>query len=421
MIGHRASAATLAALVLGACAAPSQPAAESAGSATASDPGSASPRATAAPTRAGGSADPIAGEPPALELELVADGLAAPIGATGTPEGWILVNEQDGRVVAVNPADGRTEIALDIADRVSGGGEQGLLGLALHPDWPEVERAFVHYSDLNGDTVLSEFAGTAGGPGSPPTLDAASEQVLLREDQPYPNHNGGQLAFGPDGYLYMALGDGGSGGDPHGHGQNPQTRLGSILRLDVSSAGSATAPADNPFASGDGGAPEVFLYGLRNPWRFGFDIETGLLWIADVGQDAYEEVTRVDPVTQAGANLGWNVMEATHCFAAADCSSDGLTLPLAEYGHELGCSVTGGYVYRGEAIPALRGWYVFSDVCGGRILAVASDADPPADGAIAPLVLLDSGRAISAFGQTSDGELYVTDLAGALYRLVAAP
>lgn len=420
MTGRLASAAVVAGLVLVACATPSDPGAESPRG-TSSDPGSASPRASGVATPATGSPAAIAEGPPALELELVIDGLAAPIGATGTPEGWLLVNEQDGRVVAVNPADGRAEVVLDIADRVTGGGEQGLLGLAIHPDWPEVGRAFIHYSDASGDTVLAEFAGTPGGPDSPPTFDAASERVLLQEDQPYPNHNGGQLAFGPDGHLYMALGDGGSAGDPHGHGQNPETRLGSILRLDVSAPGSATAPSDNPFASGDGGAPEVFLYGLRNPWRFSFDAETGLLWIADVGQDAYEEVNRVDPLTQAGANLGWNAMEATQCFAAADCSSEGLTLPLAEYGRDLGCSITGGYVYRGDAIPPLRGWYTFSDLCGGRIFAVASDAEPQAEGAIPPVVLLDSGRSITAFGESSDGELYVTDLAGGLYRLVAAP
>lgn len=374
-----------------------------------------------ASTRPEPSSQPVGEAPPPIALELVVDGLAAPIGVAAVPDGWLLVNEQGGRVVAVNPADGRTEVALDITDRVTGGGERGLLGLALHPDWPDVPRAFVHYSDLDGDTVLSEFAGSPGGADAAPTLDPASEQVLLQEGQPYPNHNGGQLAFGPDGHLYMGLGDGGHGGDPHGHGQDPGTRLGSILRMDVSTPGAAVAPADNPFASGEGGAPEVFLYGLRNPWRFSFDPETGLMWIADVGQDALEEVNRIDPARQGGANLGWNVMEGSLCYAVAGCSTDGLTLPIAEYGHDLGCSVTGGYVYRGGAIPALRGWYLFSDVCGGRIFALASDADPPGDGALAPTVLLDSGRAISSFGEAVDGELYIADLAGGLYRVIAAP
>ena len=355
---------------------------------------------------------------------MVADGLADPINVTGTPEGWLLVNERGGRVIAVHPATGASAVAVDIGDRVVGGGEQGLLGLALHPDWPDVPRAFVHYSEraTGGDTVVSELAGTPGSADAPPTLDAASEQVLLRVEQPFPNHNGGQLAFGPDGFLYLGLGDGGAANDPFGNGQNASTLLGSILRLDVATPGRASVPGDNPFATGDGGAAEVFLYGLRNPWRFSFDRGTGLLWIADVGQDAFEEVNRIDPATQSGANLGWNVMDGAHCFAAASCSPDGLVLPLVEYGQGGGnCSVTGGYVYRGEAIPDLRGWYLFGDYCSGLVFGVASDVQPAPEGsALAPLTVLESGLQISSFGEDVDGELYVADLAGgALYRVVA--
>ncbi len=268
---------------------------------------------------------------------------------------------------------------------------------------------------------MSELAGTPGTADAPPTLDAGSEQVLLRVEQPFPNHNGGQLAFGPDGYLYLGLGDGGAANDPLGHGQDTSTVLGSILRLDVATPGAVTIPDDNPFASGDGGAPEVFLYGLRNPWRFSFDREAGLLWIADVGQDAYEEVDRIDTATQGGANLGWNVMEGAHCFADPACSSDGLTLPLAEYGRDLGCSVTGGYVYRGAAIPDLRGWYLFGDYCTGFIFGLPSDASPPADGtALAPLIVAETPLSISSFGEGADGELYVADVGrGGLYRVVA--
>lgn len=241
-------------------------------------------------------------------------------------------------------------------------------------------------------------------------------------DQPFPNHNGGQLAFGPDGFLYIGLGDGGSGGDPLGNGQNPATLLGNILRLDVSTAGTYAIPAGNPFADGQGGAPEVFLYGLRNPWRFSFDRTTGLLWIGDVGQNAFEEIDRIDTNTQAGANLGWNVMEASYCYVAEGCATDGLTYPIAEYGHGVGCSVTGGYVYRGETIPALRGWYLFGDYCSGRIFALASDAQAPPAGALAPYVALESGLNIGAFGEGADGEQFVADITGgALYRIVAAP
>jgi glucose/arabinose dehydrogenase len=238
--------------------------------------------------------------------------------------------------------------------------------------------------------------------------------VLLTVEQPFPNHNGGQLAFGPDGYLYLGLGDGGSGGDPQGNGQNPATLLGSIVRIDVNGDEPYAIPADNPFADGAGGAPEVFLYGLRNPWRFSFDRGTGQLWIADVGQNAYEEIDRVDPAADAGANLGWNLMEASHCFVAG-CSPEGLVLPITEYGRDAGCSVTGGFVYRGTAIEGLAGWYLFSDYCSGLIFGVPSDAAP----GTAPRLLLETGLSVSSFGQDSDGELYVADIAGGgIYRIV---
>ncbi len=358
---------------------------------------------------------PIAQDPPPLALEPVASGLGSPLNIASTPDGWLLVNEQDGRVIAVSPNDGATSVALDLTDRVLGGGERGLLGLALHPDWPDVGRAFIHYSDRNGDTVLSEFAATTAS--DAPVLDAASERVLLQVAQPYANHNGGQLAFGPDDHLYFGLGDGGSGGDPHGNGQNPFTLLGAILRLDVSQAGTYAIPLDNPFADGTDGAPEVYLWGLRNPWRFSFDAATGQLWIADVGQGAYEEINRLDPAADAGANLGWNVMEASHCFARADCSSDGLLLPVAEYGRDLGCSITGGYVYRGRAIGDLGGWYLSGDYCSGLIFGVRSDV---AGEVVIPRVLLETGANISSFGEGPDGELYVADItSGTIYRIVA--
>jgi len=360
--------------------------------------------------------EPIADDPPALALEAVADGLIAPIGIAPAPGGWLLVNEQAGHVVAVHAARGERATTVDLRDRVLGGGERGLLGLALHPDWPDVARAFVHYSDGNGDTVLSELTGSQGGDAAP-VLDPAGERVLLTVDQPFANHNVGQLDFGPDGHLWLALGDGGSGGDPHGNGQNPESLLGSILRLDVSEPGGYTIPDDNPFADGSGGAPEVYLFGLRNPWRFSFDPEGDALWIADVGQNAFEEIDRVDPVADAGANLGWNVMEASHCFADADCSPDGLVLPVAEYGRELGCAVTGGHVYRGDAIEGLRGWYIFADYCSGLLLGIRSDTD---GSDLAPRILLETGRAVSSFGVDEDGELYLTDIGGGgLFRVVA--
>ena len=384
-----------------------------------------SPTATASPAPSGESSEtppptptprPIAADPPPIALQPVAGGLVEPVSIAGSPDGWLIVNERAGRVIAVDPATGTAEVALDLRDRVLGQGEQGLLGLALHPAWPEDPRAFVHYSDRNGNTVLAEFEGSDA---TPIVIDPATERVLLRVEQPFTNHNGGQLAFGPDGYLWLGLGDGGSGGDPLGNGQDPSTLLGTILRLDVARPGGYAVPSDNPFANG-GGAPEVYLYGLRNPWRFSFDRVTGELWIADVGQNAFEEINRLDPMADAGANLGWPIMEATHCFTDAACSSEGLVLPIAEYGHDSGCSVTGGHVYRGDAIAALTGWYLFADYCSGLLFGLASDAEGPADGsARSPRVLLDTDALVASFGEAADGELYLADLgSGTIYRIV---
>jgi glucose/arabinose dehydrogenase len=374
-----------------------------------------SPTATVEPSA---TAAAIAGEPPLLALEPVADGLAFPINITTAPGGWLLVNEQDGRVVALRPGTGERADVVDLGDRIRSGGEQGLLGLVLHPDWPAVGRAFVHYTANDGSAVLAELAGTQDGDAAP-VLEAASERLLLGIPDPYPNHNGGQLAFGPDGHLWIGLGDGGAGGDPLGHGQDLDTLLGSILRLDVSTAGAYAIPPDNPYAGG-GGAAEVYLSGLRNPWRFSFDAETDALWIADVGQNGFEEIDRLDPVADAGANLGWSIMEGTHCFADPGCSAEGLTLPLAEYGRDLGFSVTGGYVVRGGTVAGLAGWYVFADY-GGNILGLLADTPAPTDGtALTPRVLIGSDLSVSALGLGDDGELYVADYqGGVLYRVVA--
>jgi glucose/arabinose dehydrogenase len=409
--------AVLLVLVLAACSTPAPKAGPSGSDSpvaapSTSGPASDEPADTGSPAP---TAKPIAGDPPPLALEEVADGLAAPINITVTPDGWLLVNERGGRVIAVDPESGTTEVSMDISDRVLGDGERGLLGLALHPDWPEDPRVYVHYSarEGDGDTVLSEFR--VNDEPLPPRIDASTERMLLRHDDLYANHNGGQLAFGPDGYLYMGLGDGGSGGDPHGNGQNPATLLGKILRIDVDVEDGAYAiPPDNPFADG-GGAPEVLFYGLRNPWRFSFDQATGQLWIGDVGQSTAEEIDRVDPVRDAGANLGWNVMEASQCFLEPRCATRGLTPPVAEYGRDLGCSVTGGYVYRGESIADLRGWYLFSDFCSGILFAVRSDAA----GVIGPRRLLETGLSVSTFGEGPDGELYIADMNGSIYRIVA--
>ena len=407
-----ARSALLLAMLLTACAPPSPSAAPSdaSGSTPAASTSEPLPTGSEAP-----SGEPSAEDPPPLALEEVATGLDAPINITVTPDGWLLVNERIGRVMAVDPESGSTEVALDITGQVLGQDEQGLLGLALHPDWPDDPRAFVHYSSRegDGDTVLYEFRVTDDP--LPPRLDPTTERLLLTVEQPYANHNGGQLAFGPDGFLYMGLGDGGFGGDPHGNGQNRDVLLGKILRIDVDGEEPYAIPPENPFADG-GGAPEALLIGLRNPWRFSFDRDTGLLWIGDVGQESAEEIDRVDPVDDAGANLGWNVMEASRCFSDVNCSADGLTIPVVEYGRDLGCSVTGGYVYRGEAIPDLQGWYLFSDFCAGTLFGIPSDAE----GVIGPRRLLEPGLSVSTFGEGPDGELYLADLGGgSIYRIVA--
>ncbi len=403
-------------LLLAACSAPDPSPSATPGTPTRID----SPSPDPVPTRTASAAPPSASfdpaEAPPVAVEVVAEGLARPIGIATGPAGWLLVQEQGGRVMALDTASGETAVALDITDRVLDGGERGLLGLALHPDFPADPRAFVHYSDRDGNTVLAEFG--VARTSDPIGIDPATERVLLQVKQPFANHNGGQLAFGPDGYLWFGLGDGGSGGDPLGNGQNPATLLGAILRLDVSEPGRYAIPPDNPFADGAAGAPEVYHWGLRNPWRFSFDRATGELFVADVGQNAYEEVSRAGVDIQGGRNFEWNVREGDHCFADPACGSIGIG-PWVEYGRDLGCSVTGGHVYRGAEIAGLGGWYLFSDYCSGLLfgacLCVAME-----DSVMPPTVLLETGANVTSFGEDAGGELYLADLAsGTVYRIVA--
>lgn len=295
----------------------------------------------------------------------------------------------------------------DISDRLisNPGNEEGLLGLAFSADFQTDRRVYLYYTA--GDprrSVLARFLA----PGD--SIDTGSAQVILEIPQPFSNHNGGQIAFGVDGYLYVALGDGGSAGDPLGNGQNLSTLLGAILRLDVSGSG-YSVPPDNPFVDVTAARPEIYAYGLRNPWRFSFDGDTGDLWVADVGQSEWEEVDRV----VAGGNYGWNIMEGFECFGALDCDQNGLELPRAVYGHDEGCSVTGGYVYRGPSMPELIGWFIYGDFCSGQIWAVNTVGDG------APVLLAETGLPIVSFGELPDGELLVLTFANAIFQLQQAP
>lgn len=358
-----------------------------------------------------------AGAPPPVELELVVGGLSAPVYLTGAGDGSgrLFLVEQPGRIRVYDPEQGILSTFLDLRPRVRSGGERGLLSVAFHPRYRENGRFFVNYTrEPDGATVVAEYRVS---PGDPNRADPQSERVLLTIEQPFPNHNGGQLQFGPDGRLYVGMGDGGSAGDPLGHGQDLSTLLGALLRLDVDSREPYAIPEDNPFVGRAGARPEIWAYGLRNPWRFSFDRCDGRLFLADVGQDRWEEVDLI----RKGGNYGWNVMEGAHCFQPpVGCRTEGLELPIAEYDHSWGCSITGGYVYRGTRLPGLLGRYLFGDFCSGRIWTLTPlvpDAQSASEWQMDEL--LDTTLNISSFGEDEAGELYVLDLRGGVYRVVS--
>jgi glucose/arabinose dehydrogenase len=353
-----------------------------------------------------------------LALELVTAVPGRPLAVTnaGDGSGRLFVAEQGGGVWIVR--DGRVSDRpfLDVGSRTEVGGERGLLGLAFHPRYPDDPRVFVNYTDPQGDTVVSSFRVS---PGDPDRADDGGESIVLRIDQPYANHNGGAIAFGPDGMLYVATGDGGSAGDPHDNGQRLDTLLGKILRLDVDREEEGRAygiPADNPFVGRANARAEIWLYGLRNPFRVSFDRSTGDLWMGDVGQGAWEEIDVARAGAGGGANYGWARMEGFHCYPSGDgCARPELTLPVAEYGHDFGCAVTGGGVYRGADVPALAGGYVFADYCSGFVWVLDAGSAEPQQ----PRLVHESGRRLAGFGEDEAGELYVADLDGALLRVVA--
>ncbi len=321
----------------------------------------------------------------------------------GTDDAVVIT--QDGMVQRFSLTDESVEPTafLDVMSKIitDPGNEEGLLGIAFDPDFESTSLFYIYYSaGPPRQTILERY--TASGDAA----DPASGEVLLRIDDPFSNHNGGALEFGPDGYLYLGVGDGGSGGDPEENGQDTNALLGKILRFDVAGDG-ISIPSDNPFESG-GGAPEIFAYGFRNPWRFSFDRETGDLWVGDVGQNTWEEVGDVT----IGGNYGWNIMEGDECFEAESCDQAGLTLPRAVYGRDFGCSVTGGYVYRGDDMPELEGWYVYGDYCTGNIWALDTSSDDSE-----PVLIAETGLQIPSFWQDADGEIYILTFNNAVAKL----
>lgn len=332
-----------------------------------------------------------------IVLKPYSEGFSLPVDlAWRSDDPAFYIVEQDGTVERV--VDGvRGEQVLDVSDLLTSGGEQGLLGLAFHPDQA---LAYINYSDHQGDTVVAEFAvGTDG------VFDPASRRTVITIAQPYANHNGGDIAFGPDGMLYIGMGDGGSGGDPERRSLAINELLGKMLRINPLASGDQpyTVPADNPFVGVDGAAPEIWAIGLRNPWRFNFDPETGDLWIGDVGQGEWEEidVARANEGGGRGANFGWSAFEGTHPFNS-DQPTDGAVPPIHEYSHDDGCSIAGGAVYRGDSVESLRGWYLFGDYCSGSVWGLLA-----VPGTAAQLITLGNAGSVSAIADGPDGELYV--------------
>ncbi|HUW08418.1 MAG TPA: PQQ-dependent sugar dehydrogenase [Anaerolineae bacterium] len=355
--------------------------------------------------------------PPSIELEPAWSGFQKPVYLThneSDDEDRLFVVEQAGRVRMIEDGILQPEPFLDLTDSVGSlGSEQGLLSIAFSPAGSGDDAFYVNYTDLHGDTVIARFRFAQD---DPRQADRSSEQGILRVAQPASNHNGGQLQFGPDGYLYIGMGDGGQGGDPWGNGQNPETLLGKMLRLDVADTETYLIPANNPFVGQDTTRPEIWALGLRNPWRFAFDRATGDLYIADVGQNRHEELDFEPAAGPGGHNYGWDAMEGSQCFEPEiGCDPSEFVLPVAEYDHGLGCSATGGVVYRGGRYLALSGVYFYGDFCSGNIWGLRRDSR----GQWETAMLLQTDLSISSFGEDGAGEIYVLSYNdGLIFRLI---
>ena len=356
--------------------------------------------------------------PAQVALQPFATGFDRPLYLTHAADGTqrLFLLEQTGKIWIIENGQRSSQPFLDVSALISPSAsraysEQGLLGLAFHPDYPRNGWFYINYTDRSGSTIVARYQVSLSNPN---LADAHSAQTLFQIRQPYNNHNGGHIAFGPDGYLYITLGDGGSANDPLGAGQNRQLLLGSLLRIDVDGGQPYAIPADNPFIDDAGALDKIWAYGLRNVWRFSFDRLTGDLYLADVGQNGWEEVNFQPADSSGGENYGWNVWEGSHRFAGG--SAPDHVPPIAEYSHALGCSVTGGYVYRGDAIPDLQAAYVFGDYCSGRIWTAYRDRTMQWQTS----EFLQTGLPISSFGEDEAGELYVIDYRGTIYRLIPA-
>jgi glucose/arabinose dehydrogenase len=349
-------------------------------------------------------------DPAGFEWTRYASGLSSPVDIQNAGDDRLFVVEQEGLIRIVRGGELLPGPFLDLRDRVNANGsERGLLGLAFHPDYQENGLFFVNYTGAGGTTHVARFSVSD----DPDKADPASEVDLLEVAQPYANHNGGGLAFGPDWYLYIGLGDGGSGGDPQGNAQRVDTLLGKLLRLDVDSGQPYAIPPDNPFASG-GGRPEIWAYGLRNPWRFSFDFPTGQLFIGDVGQSNWEEIDWQYPGAPAPANYGWNLREGLHDYRGG--GGPDLVEPIAEYSHADGCAVTGGRVVRDPKLPEWQGVYLYGDYCSGKIWGLLQGGAGWQNSQ-----LFDTPFSITSFGVDDAGSVYLADYAGALYRLERKP
>ena len=359
--------------------------------------------------------------PDSIELTKVADGYWNPVYLTHAGDSRLFVVERAGRIYIIENGAKLPTPFLDIRSKVNdSSSERGLLSMAFHPDYATNGRFYVYYTfGSDGDVMISSFNVSA----DPNVANAASESTVITIDQPYWNHNGGQLKFGPDGYLYVGLGDGGGQGDPEGQSQDWNTLLGSMLRLDVDcglqSLCDAAEPYDipptNPYVDISTARDEGYYIGLRNPWRFSFDRENGDIYIADVGQGNWEELNWLEAGTTGGTNFGWNVFEGTSCFTDPCSNPDAYVMPVVEYDHSQGCSITGGYVYRGAVHVALKGIYLYADFCQGHIWAAANN-----DGQWQTQRVMQGAFNVSSFGEDVDGELYVLDYSGSVYKVVGA-